>query len=300
MLTSFLNIYAALALGSPDIISDTNHDKMIRAPEAYEAYEQALPASAVPLKKDFAIQPVIEAESAIIVDFDSGSVLFSKNSNQKMSIASITKLMTAIVALEEGNLNDTVTISKNASLTEGSKIWLYSGERITLENLLFAALIHSGNDAAVAIAEHVAGDVETFVEKMNIKAKNLGLISTRFENPIGFDHIDNYSTVNDLAILANYAYNKPFVKKAVRINSMTISSANGDITHDLETTNKLLDSFLDILGLKTGHTRDAGLCFTSIIQNEKGNKIITVVLNSPDRFTETKKMAAWTFNSYIW
>lgn len=294
MLIGFLNIYAALALGSADIVlappANTNP----------HAYEKTLPASSIPLKKDFAIKPVIEAESAIIVDFESGALLFSKNASQKLPIASITKLMTAIIALEEGDLDEIVTVSTQAALTGGSKIWLYAGEQITLRSLLYAVLIHSGNDAAVAVAEHISGDVETFVGKMNQKAKNLELISTNFENPIGFDHIDNYSTVYDLALLARYAYQKPFIRDAVKRKSMTVSSRDGKISHDLETTNKLLSSFLNVLGLKTGHTHAAGLCFVSIIENGNGNKIITVVLNSPERFTETKRMASWAFNSHIW
>lgn len=294
MLTSFLNIYATIALSSPEIIADANPAQNI------PAYEQSLPASMIPVKKDHAIKPVIEAEAAIIVDFESGKVLFDKNSSEKLQIASITKLMTAIVALEEGNLDETVNVSTEAALTEGSKVWLYGGEQITLRNLMYAVLIHSGNDAAVAVAEHTGGDVKTFVEKMNSKAKKLGLMSTKFQNPVGFDHIENYSTVHDLALLARYAYRKPFIQNAARTQSMTISSLNGSLTHDLESTNKLLESFLNVLGLKTGHTNAAGLCFVSIIDNGSGNKIITVVLNSPARFTETKKMASWAFNSYIW
>jgi D-alanyl-D-alanine carboxypeptidase len=294
MLTSFLNLYATVALASSDVNIGPNTNN------AVPAYEQALPASMIPVKKDHAIMPVIEADAAIIVDFESGSVIFEKNSSEKLQIASITKLMTAIVALEKGNIDDTVSVSTEAALTEGSKVWLYGGEQITLRNLLYAVLIHSGNDAAVAVAEHVAGDVDSFVSMMNEKADKLGLMSTKFQNPIGFDNINNYSTVHDLALLARYAYRKPFIQNAVKNKTMTISSVSGELTHDLESTNKLLGSFLNVLGLKTGHTSAAGLCFVSIIDNGSGNKIITVVLNSPARFEETKKMASWAFRSHIW
>ncbi len=296
MLTSFLNLYATITLGSPAEISDP-----AKKPEPVVlTYEDTLPASMIPVKKHNAVEPVIGADAAIIVDFDSGEVLWGKNHNKKMQIASITKLMTAIVALEERDISENVIVSRNAAKTGGSKIWLYSGEEITLSNLLKASLIHSGNDAAVAISEHVGGSTEEFVEKMNEKAKELKLYGTKFANPIGFDDLENYSTVRDLSLLARYAYRKPFVRDAVKTKSTTVSSTNGELTHELKSTNKLLDSFLNIMGLKTGHTGAAGLCFVSIIENNKGNKIITVVLNSPDRFAETKMLASWAFRSYIW
>jgi D-alanyl-D-alanine carboxypeptidase len=293
MLTSFLQLYAALSIGTGDVA--------IEAPvENSVSIEETLPSSSIPVKKEHSIAPVIEAEAAIIVDFDSGTVLYEKNPDAKLQIASITKLMTAIIALEEGNLDDTVYISANAAQTEGSKIWLYGGEEITLRNLLFAVLIHSGNDAAVAVAEHIGGDVPTFVQKMNDKTKKIGLYSTHYENPIGFDALENYSTVHDLALLARYAYRKPFIRNAVIIPSMTISSVDGSLSHDLESTNELLDGFFSVLGLKTGHTELAGLCFVSIIENDNDNKIITVVLNSPALFSDSKKLASWAFRSYIW
>lgn len=286
MISTFLHLYAALSLGV--------------FPGPAIDYSQALPTSQIPVKQEYAVSPVIEAKSVIIVDFDSGAVLYEKNSNEKLQIASITKLMTAIVALEEGNLDDIITISNKAALTEGSKIWLLQGEQISLNNLVQATLIHSGNDAAVAIAQHIGGDVPTFVEMMNAKAERLDLYSTHYENPIGFDAVKNYSTVKDLSFLARYAYRKKFVQNAARVQSKTVTSTDGAITHDLTSTNKLLDSSWNVLGLKTGHTQAAGLCFISIIENNKGNKIITIVLDSPARFEETKKLASWAFRSYTW
>jgi len=295
MLTSLLNLYATVTLGSP-VNSIPAHTSELEP--LHLTYEEALPASMIPVKKTNAVKPVIEADAAIIVDFDSGEVLWGKNENKKMQMASITKLMTVIVALEEKNLNEKVIVSKKAANTEGSKVWLYSGEEITLSNLLKASLIHSGNDAAVAISEHVGGTTEDFVEKMNEKAKELKLYSTHYANPIGFDDLNNYSTVRDLSFLARYAYRKPFIREAVKTQSTTISSIDGELSHELTSTNQLLSSFLNVLGLKTGHTEAAGLCFVSIIENDKGNKIITVVLNSPDRFAETKMLASWAFRSY--
>jgi len=286
MILTFLNLYAALSLGGSSM----------------PAIDQAsgIPASQIPLKQEYAVAPIIEAKSAIIVDFDSGAILFEKNGNEKLQIASITKLMTAILALEEGNLDDIITVSIEAAATEGSKIWLLQGEQISLNSLLQAALIHSGNDAAIAIAEHIGGNVQNFVKMMNEKADKLGLYSTNYENPVGFDAIQNYSTVKDLSLLARYAYRKEFVQNTVNVESKTIASIDGKTTHDLKTTNELLGTTWNVLGLKTGSTEAAGLCFIAIMENDKGNKIITVILDSPDRFLETKKLASWAFRSYIW
>jgi len=297
MITSLLNLYAAFTLGSTDVGIFQNDPQA----QELERYEQTIPASILPVKKETAIAPVVDAQAVLIADFESGKILYEKNSNEKLQIASITKLMTAIIALEEGNMDDVITVSNKAALTEGSKIWLLSGEKITLRNLLYAVLIHSGNDAAYAIAEHLGeGDVNQFVDKMNQKAKDLGLYSTHYENPIGFDSKENYSTVHDLALLARYAYRKPFIRDTVKIKSMTVVSTDGKTEHDLKSTNLLLDSFLRVLGLKTGHTELAGLCFVSIIENEQKRKIITVILKSPDRFSETEAIAAWAFRSFIW
>lgn len=284
-----------VALGSP-----TLNKEVPLLPEI--SYESTLPASGIPIKNANAIAPLIDAKAGIIVDFDSGAILYEKNSNKKLQIASITKLMTAIVALEQGNMDDITSVSNTAALTEGSKIWLYSGEAITLRSLLYAILVHSGNDAAVAIAQHIAEDntVDTFVGKMNEKAKNIGLTGTHFENPIGFDAPNNYSTVYDIALLARYAYRKEFIRNAVVKSSMTITSTDGNLTHELQSTNDMLGSFLNVLGLKTGHTELAGLCFVSVIENGNGNRIITVVLDSPARFNETKKLALWAFRSHTW
>jgi D-alanyl-D-alanine carboxypeptidase (penicillin-binding protein 5/6) len=286
MILTLLNLYAALSLGGSSM----------------PAIDQAsgIPASQIPLKQEYAVAPIIEAKSAIIVDFDSGTILFEKNGDEKLQIASITKLMTVILALEEGNLDDIITVSGEAAATEGSKIWLLQGEQISLNSLLQGALIHSGNDAAIAIAQYIGGDVQNFVKMMNEKADKLGLYSTNYENPVGFDAIQNYSTVKDLSLLARYAYRKEFVQNTVNIKSKTIASIDGKTTHDLKTTNELLGTPWNVLGLKTGSTEAAGLCFIAIMENDKGNKIITVVLDSPDRFLETKKLASWAFRSYIW
>lgn len=297
-------------------------------------------SSSGPIKTFENIAPVIKAKSAIAIDLKSGTILYEKNIYQALPIASITKLMTSIIALEENNLQDVVTISTAVSKTIGSKIWLYPGEKITVENLLFAALINSANDAAAALAQFNGGSIEKFVEKMNKKSQELGLVSTVFYNPTGLDSSgsgtpqpaaqpppqtndqtqetdrqnnetsqeiadnailyknDNYSTAYDLAILAHYAFGKSFIRRAASKQDYEISSTDGKITHKLKTTNDLLKSYLKVLGLKTGTTDQAGECLIAIIESDQGHDILTVVLNSPHRYNETKVLADWAIRSY--
>lgn len=253
-----------------------------------------------PIKKPELIAPVIEAEGSIAIDIETGTILYAKNENKRLAIASITKLMTTLIIIEENKLDEVVTVSKNATGTEGSQMQLKPGEEITVENLLYGSMIHSANDAAIALAEYNAGTVSNFVDKMNNRAVELGLINTHFANPIGLDSSQNYSSALDIAKLAQFIYHNKFIKKAAKIKELEVKSASGKYTHKLTTTNDLLNSYLKIKGLKTGQTREAGLCLVSIAENEKGNEIITIVLNSPARFQETKILVDWVFRAYNW
>jgi D-alanyl-D-alanine carboxypeptidase (penicillin-binding protein 5/6) len=253
-----------------------------------------------PQKDPFKIAPVVDASSAIVVDLNSAKVLFEKNSYERLPIASITKLMTALIIVEENDLNEIVTVSQNAASIGGSTMFLQANEEITVENLLHGLLINSGNDAAIALAEHNSGDVETFVEKMNKRARELGLANTNYTNPTGLDDINNYSSADDIAKLGTFIYRNPSVKEIVKTQEIKVQDLTKTKNHNLNNTNQLLDSYLKVLGLKTGRTEAAGQCLTAISENSTGKKIITVVLNSPDRFQETKAITDWTFRSYIW
>ncbi len=253
-----------------------------------------------PIKNNQYISPIINAKGVISMDLSTGETLYGKNIHARLPMASITKLMTILIILEENDENDVVTISSNAASTSGSTMHLRRGEKITIKNLLYGSLIGSANDAAVALAEHNAGSVEEFVKKMNKRGSELGLINTNFQNPIGFDHPNNYSSAHDIAKLGKFLYNNRFIQESSSIKNIVVHSTNGKYAHKLENTNELLDSYLTIKGLKTGRTQSAGLCLTNIVENENGEKIITVVLNSPARFTESKILADWTFRAYTW
>ncbi|MCF7846231.1 MAG: D-alanyl-D-alanine carboxypeptidase [Candidatus Peribacteraceae bacterium] len=243
-------------------------------------------------------EPVVDAMSAIITDLDSGKVLWSKNSNTRLPIASLTKLMTAVIARENYQLDEVVEVSRNASGQPTAKIWLRQGEKISVENLLKALLIESANDAAVALAEK--GDTDKFVKKMNAKASALGLMNTHFANPVGYDDDENFSTTQDLAILANYFLRDEFLRQTAATNKTGIDSVDGGIHHELYSTNNLFGSYLKIRGLKTGLTEAAGECVATIAELENGKSVLAIVLNSPKRFQEAKSLIAWAAANFRW
>ncbi|PIR55037.1 D-alanyl-D-alanine carboxypeptidase [Candidatus Peregrinibacteria bacterium CG10_big_fil_rev_8_21_14_0_10_36_19] len=304
MLTSLISLYIAKSLNSSFDFNITASPSNIE-PQAVKTasfdFSNLITTKKIPIKKTQFVSPIINAESSIAIDMETGTILYEKNAHRKREIASITKLMTSLIIMEENEPTEIATVTHNAATTEGSTMYLKPGEQITVENLLFGAIINSANDAAVTLAEHNAGSTQEFVKKMNEKAKSLGLINSHFSNPIGLDSSQNYSTSFDLAKLAQHIYNYDFIKKAAEVKEMKVTSVDGAFTHQLETTNELLeDSYLNIKGLKTGHTQAAGLCLVSIAANDDNKEILTIVLNSPARFKETKILTDWVFRAYNW
>ena len=220
--------------------------------------------------------PVVNALAAIVVEESTGRILFARNATQKRSIASTTKIMTALVALEEGSLDDVVTISKRAATIGGSTVGLQIGQKYTMKELLFAMLMISGNDAAIAIAEHVGGTVEQFADLMNRKARSLGAVNSHFVTPHGLDRENQFSTAHDLAIITIEALKNPLFAEIVSTTSSSISG------HHLYNTNELLGNCPGVDGVKTGYTGKAGRCLvTTAIRGDM--RLISVVLGSPTR-----------------
>ncbi|HHY79044.1 MAG TPA: D-alanyl-D-alanine carboxypeptidase, partial [Thermoanaerobacter sp.] len=186
--------------------------------------------------------PSISAKAAIVMDQETGRVLYEKNSHEKLPMASTTKIMTLLVALEKGNLNDIVTVSKRAASVGGSSIWLSPGEKIDMESLLYGLMLNSGNDAATAIAEHIGGSVESFVEIMNQKAKEIGAYNTHFVTPSGLDIgiDDHYTTAYDLALITRYAFRYPKFAEIVSTKEKTIPWEGKEWDRYLRNKNKLL------------------------------------------------------------
>lgn len=292
MLTTLLSLFTAGSLLIPNF-----SDPPINNWQSSSLLE----VSSLPKVKESNLGPVIKAKSAIAVDLKTGLTLYEKNIHDQRSIASITKLMTVVIILEENKMDDVVTVPQKITTVQGTKIWLAPGEKITVENLLYAALIPSANDAAYTLANYNSkGNIDEFVKKMNQKALELGLYDTHFTNPIGLDEEGNYSSAYDLTLLGRYAYSKAFIRQATVLKDREISSTNGRLVHKLKTTNDLLNSYLKVLGLKTGTTDQAGECLIAVIENDKGRDILTVTLGSPDRYKETKILADWVFRSYNW
>lgn len=238
--------------------------------------------------------PKIEAGAAIVMDMKSGRVLYEKNANARKAIASTTKIMTAIVALEKGKLDDKVKVSKRAASINGSTINLRAGEELTLQDLLYGLMLRSGNDAAIAIAEHIGGSVEQFAVLMNEKAKELGLKNTQFKTPHGLDTPGHYSTAYDLAQLTRYALKNPMFSKIVGTQSISVGGRS------FYTTNEMLGAYPGADGVKTGYTGQAGRCLvTSATRNDM--RLISVVLNCSSRSVRAQNSKAildYAFNNY--
>ena len=243
------------------------------------------------------VQPVsvgavsTSASSAVLMDADSGRILYAHNENARMLIASTTKIMTALVALENGCLTNEVTVKRDATLVEGTSMYLKEGERLTLETLLYGLLLSSGNDAAVAVAEGVSGSVSGFVALMNGKATELGMTNTSFANPHGLDAPDHYSTALDMARLACAAMDNATL---MRIASTKSVSAGG---RSMSNHNRLLNTVDGCLGLKTGYTRAAGRTLVSCVQRN-GRRLVAVTLQDGNDWADHAALFDYGFSEY--
>ena len=235
----------------------------------------------------------LKAEVALAIRTDGSRVYYNKNIEIQRPVASLTKLMTAIIVLENYDLDEVIKIPLNAVRREGATGDLKPDESITVRSLLNIMLIDSSNDAAFALAEKRAD----FVSLMNKKAKELGLVNTHFSNPDGLDEPGNYSSALDVEKIFNYLINKyPEAFEILKTKNMVVYSADGKIEHRLKNTNELFDKMNEVVAGKTGYTSEAG---GSLILLTKDN-IITVVLGSPDRFGESEKLIQWLKSAYIW
>lgn len=243
--------------------------------------------------------PEISGEAAVLLDSKNGQVLFEKNPHQRIYPASTTKILTAILALENGKLDDMVTIPKEACNIEGSAIGLQEGEKISLGDLLYSLLLISGNDAAVAIAQHVGGSVEGFVQLMNKKAAELGAVESHFNNPNGLPDPDHYSTAYDMALIARYAMQNPEFREIVSTETKTIHRDDPKAQIFLENHNRLLWRYEGAIGVKTGYTTQAGQCLISAV-NRQGRELIAVVMKSEGSniWPDSTKLLDYGFSEY--
>ena len=250
-----------------------------------------------------AVTESLTAKSAILMEISSGKVLAEKNADEKLPPASITKIMTLLLvteALDDGKitLEDKVTASSEAASKGGSQIWLKEGETMTVHELIKATAVASANDASTALAEYIAGDEASFVEKMNERAKELGMKNTNFENCSGLDDTaeSHYSSARDIAIMSCELMKHEIIKNYTTIWMDSLRDGKTELVN----TNRLIRFYKGATGLKTGTTSKAGYCISATAQRD-GMKLVAVILgsdNSTDRFEDAKKLLNWGFANY--
>lgn len=244
--------------------------------------------------------PFITAKAHVIVDVGSGEVLSEHNIKRTFAPASTTKLMTALVALDIYSLNETLAMTQTCQEIDSSKLWLPVGMEFTIKDLLYALLVSSAGDAGCLLANGKVTQ-DQFVEKMNEKAKKLGMVDSNFKNPVGLDGVNgsHYSTVWDLYLLSSAAMKNPVISQIVKTKNYTFSNTGNDIEVNISNTNKLLWDLTGTVGIKTGTTSGAGEVL--VYQYADGQKAIRVIMmSSEDRFLETKELVEWTLSSYEW
>lgn len=245
-----------------------------------------------------ASSPALSASSAVLYEPESETFLFSRDADTRRPMASTTKIMTALVAIEKTPRLDTVvTIPQSVVGVEGSSLYLRAGERLTMEDLLYGLMLQSANDAAAAIAYAVAGSIPDFADLMNRRAEEMGLSNTHFMNPHGLDDPEHYTTARELALIAAEAMKNETFRKIVSTTKKTIPAADSSGVRVLINHNKLLRLSDDAVGIKTGFTKKSGRCLVGAAE-KNGLLLITVTLNAPDDWNDHKTLFAHGFNSF--
>ena len=239
----------------------------------------------------------VSAEAAVLMETSTGEIIYARNRDERLPMASTTKIMTALVAIENGALSTPVTVDSGAVGVEGSSVYLRAGEVLTLEDLLYSLMLESANDAAAAIAYAIGGGIPEFAEMMNAKAHSLGLTNTHFTNPHGLDDPEHYTTAADLARLTAYALHNPDFARIVSTYRHSIPMQDGDGVRVLVNHNRLLKQCTDIVGVKTGFTRKSGRCLVSAAK-QNGVELVAVTLNAPDDWHDHRAMLDYGFTRF--
>lgn len=284
LLTFTCNIYSVKAMTDDNIDNDYESIDILEEGSIDISLDEV--NISIPLK--------VSARNAIAIDAESNQVLWNQNAYEIVPMASTTKILTALIAINYGDLDRKVLISKNASSIRGSTVGYSAGEEITMRELLFGLMFRSGNDAAIAIAEDIGGSIEGFSNIMNDFAKNVGIIDSHFESPHGLDSPKHYSSAYDLAILTSKAMEYSVFRECV--GEKVIYKDKYNFTRDYQNINKILYKIPEANGVKTGYTGGAGKCLVSSI-NHNGKNIIIVVLNCVDRWNVTEKIYNYVVKS---
>jgi D-alanyl-D-alanine carboxypeptidase (penicillin-binding protein 5/6) len=237
--------------------------------------------------------PQVTAAAALVTDLDSGQTIYALKPEDKLPPASTVKIMTALVTLQRADLDDVVQVSSRAAAMEGSRMGLTPGEKLTVGDLLYGLLLPSGNDAAVALAEHIAGDEQAFVALMNAAAADLGLQSTHFTSSHGLGGPGETVSAADLVALTSTALADPVFSEIVATRSASVAG------HQLENTNQLLGTFVGADGVKTGTTDEAGECLVASATRD-GHRLLVVLLGSQDRYGEASALLNWANSEWQW
>lgn len=238
----------------------------------------------------------ISAEAQVVFDVATQTIVYGVNESKRLMPASTTKMMTALIALEEYDLDEIVTISRAAN-TIGHVIDFYPGEQLRVLDLITAMMVNSGNDAAFALADHHPNGYQAFVNLMNRRALQLGLKNTHYSDVSGVEVEDHYSSAADLAVIANIAMKNQLFRNIVATKTASISSIDGRYSHLLKNLNQLLWDVSGVIGVKTGWTENAGDCLVSYVSRDRD--LIFVVLQSQDRFADSIALIDWTYNHLV-
>lgn len=240
--------------------------------------------------------PGVSAQNAIMIEANSGEVLYEKNAEEKAYPASITKIMTALLAIENGSLDKIVKVSENAAGVEGSSIYLTPGEKISLRDLVYGLMLRSGNDAAIAISEEIGGSTENFVIMMNKRARELGAFNTNFMNPNGLHNSEHYTTAKDMAIIAAAAMKNAEFKEVAATKSWVTDRGEGKYNY-FYNKNKVVYQYNGGTGIKIGYTKAAGRTLVASSERD-GMELICVVMNAPNWFQDTYTLMDYAYQQY--
>ncbi len=240
----------------------------------------------------------VSAKAAVVICADTLEVVYSKNMNERHSMASTTKIMTSLLALEYGASDTPLTVTKDMISVEGTSMGLRDGDSVSLKTLVKGMLLESGNDAANAVAYIIGGDIPSFVTMMNEKAKDIGMNSTSFQTPSGLDGDNHYSTAYDMAVLGAYALNNPEFRSICSSKDEVVYYGNPPYRRVLSNHNRLLSMYDGALGIKTGFTKKSGRCLVSAVQKD-GKTLVAVTLNAPDDWNDHIKMYDYAFEKVV-
>lgn len=239
----------------------------------------------------------ISASGGVLMDVETGRILASKNAHTRLPMASTTKIMTALLAIENSELSAIVKVPAEAYGVEGSSMYLNAGEKISMQDLLYGLMLTSGNDAAITIANYIGGSVEDFADMMNKRAAELGCVNTNFVTPNGLHDENHYTSAYDLALISAFAMKNEIFNKIVITQYYTTKT--GDVTRSLKNKNKILWNYEGGNGIKTGFTKAAGRCL-AFSAEQNGHTIVGVVLNAPDMWNAADAMLDYGFDEYTW